>query len=175
MSSIKTGIENHMGLQGYLEGHGRAGRVILALAVLAFFSVTAVAWHEYGHLIASRLLGVEAQILSTALNRVHPAAYDWRIVPIAYAGGLTAALCLLLFDLLVDAEPVEVGLRTAAAIELVYGLAEGAWFLAWYTGTLGGHPWWASYGLIAAAALGGAAGVCALLHQLRRLGWLKPE
>jgi len=164
-----------MGLQSYLEAHGRAGRVLLVFAVALFFGVSCCAWHEYGHLIAARILGVSAEIFSTALNQTPPDVYDWRIVPIAYSGGALVAVCLFFLDALIDVPEWELGLRPVAVIEAVYGVAEGTWFLAWYMGWLEGHLWWTANGLSAGAALGGAVATASLLIELWRRGWLRPD
>jgi hypothetical protein len=164
-----------LGLQTLLESRGRVGRILLVGLVLVFFGVSVCAWHEYGHMMAADRLGVSASILSSDLTHTRPDVSDWRIVPIAYAGGAVVVFCLLVLDLLIDVESLELSLRTVAVIEAVYGLCEGTWFLAWYLRVLEGHLWWTANGLSVGAALGGAIGVAVLLAQMWRLGWLKPE
>jgi hypothetical protein len=109
---------------------------MLLLFLLGFVVGTMV--HEYGHLFAYRVYGVDCIIKQGNFNHVYPTL----LLPefeqtVAYlAGGFTVAVVYLVFFLLTEDGTLRVALETIIVYQFIYALFEG--FAPWNYLEVGG-------------------------------------
>lgn len=90
--------------------------------------------HEYGHLIALRLLGVQGEIRSTALNAVYPSTHLYGVDHLIFYGAGGAFQALVSLILIFRCKDFEIKLANlfVATHGLIYGVIEATTHRSWW-------------------------------------------
>ena len=90
--------------------------------------------HEYGHLIGLRLLGVQGEIRSTALNAVYPSTHLYGVDHLIFYGAGGALQALVALALIIRCKDLEIKFANlfVAAHGVVYGAVEATAHRSWW-------------------------------------------